>query len=128
MMFVCVLMSKIYASRFLVLRTLLICIHSLLLVLHIQHCHDVQASDPERSSKPCRHLLLEGECLRSDCAFSHDFSLTTCRFWLYGRCMYSRDECAFRHDLDVPIQGTIRNIPEVHNVTIMHAGGWLIRI
>eukprot|EP00752_Nemacystus_decipiens_P011357 g10091.t1 len=60
--------------------------------------------DPSSAAKtkPCRHLLIGGECRRSDCAFSHDFATTTCRFWLQGDCVNSADGCHFLHDLDVP--------------------------
>ena len=58
------------------------------------------------ATKPCRHLLLNGECRRSDCAFSHDFATTTCRFWLQGECINSAESCHFLHDLDVPVPDT----------------------
>lgn len=60
------------------------------------------ACDPDRPSKPCRHLL-GGECIRSDCAYSHDFATTTCRFWLQGQCL-NFDSCYFLHDLLVPVR------------------------
>ncbi|CAM9914195.1 unnamed protein product, partial [Laminaria digitata] len=56
-----------------------------------------------RPSKPCRHLL-GGECLRSDCAFSHDFASTTCRYWLQGSCL-NFDSCLFLHDLNGDLSG-----------------------
>jgi hypothetical protein len=34
--------------------------------------------------QPCRHFL-NGECLRRDCVFSHDFATTVCRYWLQVR-------------------------------------------
>lgn len=58
------------------------------------------ACDPDRPSKPCRHYL-GGECLRKDCAFSHDMATRTCRFWLQGQCL-NGVACLFLHDLDVP--------------------------
>ncbi|CAB1101176.1 unnamed protein product [Ectocarpus sp. CCAP 1310/34] len=60
------------------------------------------ACDASLAVKPCRHLLLDGECRRSDCAFSHDFATTPCRYWLQGCCVNSSDDCYFMHDLVVP--------------------------
>ncbi|CAN0089660.1 unnamed protein product [Pylaiella littoralis] len=60
------------------------------------------ACDPSLARKPCRHLLLGGECRRSDCAFRHDFATTPCRFWLQGQCANPSEACHFLHDLDVP--------------------------
>lgn len=58
--------------------------------------------DPCLATKPCRHLLLGGECLRSDCGFSHDFATTPCRYWLQDQCANLSEACPFLHDLDVP--------------------------
>lgn len=58
--------------------------------------------DPSSAMKPCRHLLLDGDCRRSDCTFSHDFATTTCRFWLQGECVNSAEGCHFLHDLHLP--------------------------
>ncbi|CAM9409777.1 unnamed protein product [Phaeothamnion confervicola] len=56
-----------------------------------------KASD--KNQKPCRHFL-NGECLRRDCMFSHDFATTICRYWLQGLCR-NGIRCAFLHEIDV---------------------------
>ncbi|KAJ3017370.1 hypothetical protein HKX48_003579 [Thoreauomyces humboldtii] len=43
----------------------------------------------------CRHFLA-GECLRSDCWFSHDPEALVCKFWLSGGCVKG-DSCPFTH-------------------------------
>jgi hypothetical protein len=53
----------------------------------------------DRNMKPCRHYL-NGECLRRDCTFSHDFESTICRYWLQSICR-NGDTCAFVHDIDL---------------------------
>lgn len=51
-------------------------------------------------SRPCRHLIQTGKCLRSDCIFDHYFSLRTCKFWLTQGCL--SQECLFLHDIIYP--------------------------
>ncbi|KAI8907483.1 hypothetical protein DFJ77DRAFT_434622 [Powellomyces hirtus] len=50
-------------------------------------------SDPGR--QVCRHFLA-GECLRSDCWYSHDPEALVCKFWLAGGCIKG-DSCPFTH-------------------------------
>ncbi|CCH45493.1 Poly [ADP-ribose] polymerase 12 [Wickerhamomyces ciferrii] len=49
----------------------------------------------------CSFLIKNGQCLRSDCKFSHDIDQRACSFWLKGNCL-AGDKCLFKHDLDLP--------------------------
>lgn len=69
-----------------------------------------KACDPDRPSKPCRHLLA-GDCRRKDCGFSHDFASTTCRYWLQGQCL-NYDACHFLHDVDVSDEAVVGGGPQ----------------
>jgi len=47
--------------------------------------------------RPCS-FFVEGECLRTDCKFSHDLAAVTCRFWIESSC-FKGDACPFLHAL-----------------------------
>ncbi|KAJ3171841.1 hypothetical protein HDU87_008229 [Geranomyces variabilis] len=49
----------------------------------------------EPGRQVCRHFLA-GECLRSDCWFSHDPEALICKFWLAGGCIKG-STCPFQH-------------------------------
>lgn len=51
-------------------------------------------------TRPCRHLIQSGKCLRSDCIFDHSFASKTCKFWLTTGCL--SEECLFLHQLVYP--------------------------
>ncbi|POY72160.1 hypothetical protein BMF94_4797 [Rhodotorula taiwanensis] len=46
----------------------------------------------------CR-FYLAGNCLRSDCKFSHDVSKAVCKFWLRGHCLKGDGRCDFLHSI-----------------------------
>jgi hypothetical protein len=46
----------------------------------------------------CRYYL-SGNCLRSDCRFSHEVSKAVCRFWLRGHCLKGDQKCDFLHSI-----------------------------
>ncbi|BGP49572.1 hypothetical protein JCM10450v2_005467 [Rhodotorula kratochvilovae] len=46
----------------------------------------------------CR-FYLAGNCLRSDCRFSHDVSKAVCKFWLRGHCLKGDGRCDFLHTI-----------------------------
>ncbi|CBJ30179.1 conserved unknown protein [Ectocarpus siliculosus] len=82
------------------------------------------ACDASLAVKPCRHLLLDGECRRSDCTFSHDFATTPCRYWLQGCCVNSSDDCYFMHDLVVPDEAAGFSPPDCEpGITAEESGG-----
>jgi hypothetical protein len=54
----------------------------------------------DSQSRPCRHLVQSGKCLRSDCIFDHYFASKTCKFWLTTGCLST--ECLFLHQLVFP--------------------------
>ncbi|KIM21188.1 hypothetical protein M408DRAFT_333613 [Serendipita vermifera MAFF 305830] len=56
-----------------------------------------------RPGRVCRYFLA-GECLRSDCRFSHDLDRALCRFWLRGVCAKG-DNCEFMHRLPPNMEG-----------------------
>jgi hypothetical protein len=47
----------------------------------------------------CSYLLKTGQCLRSDCPFSHDLGQRVCHFWIKGSCL-AGDNCKFQHSID----------------------------
>lgn len=46
----------------------------------------------------CKYFIQWGECLRSDCMYSHDLTSTICRFWLKGHCL-AGESCPFTHGI-----------------------------
>lgn len=54
-------------------------------------------ADQQRSGVICKFYLSTGQCLRSDCRFSHDLSNHICKYWVAGNCL-ARDTCVFSHD------------------------------
>ncbi|KAM0786394.1 hypothetical protein ACM66B_001861 [Microbotryomycetes sp. NB124-2] len=46
----------------------------------------------------CRYYMA-GNCLRSDCKFSHDVSRAVCKFWLRGHCLKGEGRCDFLHSI-----------------------------
>ncbi|KAK4049871.1 hypothetical protein OIO90_005260 [Microbotryomycetes sp. JL221] len=46
----------------------------------------------------CRYYMA-GNCLRSDCKFSHDVSRAVCKFWLRGHCLKGEGRCDFMHSI-----------------------------
>ncbi|CAN6658408.1 hypothetical protein TRVA0_030S01574 [Trichomonascus vanleenenianus] len=46
----------------------------------------------------CKYYVQFGECLRSDCRYSHDLSGRICRFWLKGSCL-AGESCPFLHEI-----------------------------
>ncbi|SCZ87833.1 BZ3500_MvSof-1268-A1-R1_Chr2-3g05301 [Microbotryum saponariae] len=46
----------------------------------------------------CRYYLA-GNCLRSDCKFSHDVGKAVCKFWLRGHCLKGDGRCDFLHSI-----------------------------
>ncbi|GAA6058961.1 hypothetical protein JCM10212_001671 [Sporobolomyces blumeae] len=46
----------------------------------------------------CR-FYLAGNCLRSDCKFSHDVGKAVCKFWLRGHCLKGDGRCDFLHTI-----------------------------
>ncbi|SCV74923.1 BQ2448_7952 [Microbotryum intermedium] len=46
----------------------------------------------------CRYYLA-GNCLRSDCKFSHDVGKAVCKFWLRGHCLKDDGRCDFLHSI-----------------------------
>lgn len=68
-----------------------------------------QASRPQTPTTPgastsavggrvCRYYLA-GNCLRSDCKFSHDVGKAVCKFWLRGNCLKGDGRCDFLHSI-----------------------------
>lgn len=51
----------------------------------------------------CKYFIQWGECLRSDCMYSHDLTSTICRFWLRGHCL-AGDTCPFSHNINELIE------------------------
>jgi hypothetical protein len=72
-----------------------------LLQMNYQLC-GFSSSTPQ--SRPCRHLIQSGKCLRSDCIFDHSFASKTCKFWLTTGCLSG--ECLFLHQLIFPEYST----------------------
>jgi hypothetical protein len=64
----------------------------------LEYNHQLCCSAPQ--SRPCRHFIQTGKCLRSDCFFDHSFATKTCKFWLTTGCLSS--ECLFLHQLVLP--------------------------
>lgn len=56
----------------------------------------------EKEIVMCKYFVQFGECLRSDCKFSHDLSHRICRFWLQGGCL-AGDSCLFLHEIPTPL-------------------------
>ncbi|GAA5886038.1 hypothetical protein JCM3774_001472 [Rhodotorula dairenensis] len=52
----------------------------------------------------CR-FYLAGNCLRSDCKFSHDVSKAVCKFWLRGHCLKGDGRCDFLHTIPPVLRG-----------------------
>lgn len=50
------------------------------------------------STRLCKYYL-QGNCLRSDCRFSHDLSKAVCKFWLRGHCLKGEGRCEFLHSV-----------------------------
>ncbi|KAJ3162704.1 hypothetical protein HDU86_003677 [Geranomyces michiganensis] len=55
----------------------------------------IDSASMEPGRQVCRHFLA-GECLRSDCWFSHDPEALICKFWLAGGCIKG-SSCPFQH-------------------------------
>ncbi|KAM7194740.1 hypothetical protein V8F33_007118 [Rhypophila sp. PSN 637] len=53
--------------------------------------------DQQRSGVLCKFFLTNGQCLRSDCRYSHDLSNHICKYWVAGNCLAGRT-CIFSHD------------------------------
>ncbi|SPN97118.1 related to nuclear WD protein PRL1 [Cephalotrichum gorgonifer] len=51
----------------------------------------------QKSGIICKFYLSSGQCLRSDCRFSHDLSSHLCKYWMMGNCL-AGDTCVFSHD------------------------------
>ncbi|KAK4046070.1 hypothetical protein OIV83_006375 [Microbotryomycetes sp. JL201] len=51
----------------------------------------------------CRYYMA-GNCLRSDCKFSHDVSRAVCKFWLRGHCLKGEGRCDFLHSIPPVMQ------------------------
>ncbi|KAF3346327.1 smr domain-containing protein [Verticillium dahliae] len=51
----------------------------------------------QRSGVICKFYMSTGQCLRSDCRFSHDLSNHLCKYWVMGNCL-AGDTCIFSHD------------------------------
>ncbi|KAK5663452.1 hypothetical protein OQA88_3881 [Cercophora sp. LCS_1] len=61
---------------------------------------DARPSTPAEQPKPgviCKFFLSTGQCLRSDCRFSHDLSSHICKYWVAGNCL-AGNTCIFSHD------------------------------
>ncbi|KAM0819482.1 hypothetical protein AB5N19_05298 [Seiridium cardinale] len=61
---------------------------------------DNRPTTPSGQQKPgiiCKFYLSTGQCLRSDCRFSHDLSNHICKYWVMGNCL-AGDTCIFSHD------------------------------
>lgn len=50
-------------------------------------------------AKICTFFARNGQCLRTDCPFSHDLDQKVCHFWLKGNCL-AGDNCTFKHSID----------------------------
>ena len=57
-----------------------------------------QQQQLQMSVKPCVFKLNEGQCLKPDCRFAHDFEHITCKYWLDGVC-FKGDTCEFYHGI-----------------------------
>jgi hypothetical protein len=64
----------------------------------LEYNHQLCCSAPQ--SRPCRHFIQSGKCLRSDCFFDHSFATKTCKFWLTTGCLSA--DCLFLHQLVLP--------------------------
>ncbi|KAK0618151.1 hypothetical protein B0T17DRAFT_496406 [Bombardia bombarda] len=51
----------------------------------------------QKSGIICKFFLSTGQCLRSDCRFSHDLSNHICKYWVAGNCL-AGTTCIFSHD------------------------------
>ncbi|KAK0632272.1 hypothetical protein B0T14DRAFT_415164 [Immersiella caudata] len=51
----------------------------------------------QKSGVICKFFLSTGQCLRSDCRFSHDLSSHICKYWVAGNCL-AGNTCIFSHD------------------------------
>ncbi|KAK3383800.1 hypothetical protein B0T24DRAFT_673634 [Lasiosphaeria ovina] len=54
-------------------------------------------ADQQKSSAICKFFLSTGQCLRSDCRFSHDLTSHICKYWVAGNCL-AGNTCIFSHD------------------------------
>ncbi|KAH8675640.1 hypothetical protein BX600DRAFT_377483 [Xylariales sp. PMI_506] len=54
-------------------------------------------SGQQKSGIICKFFLSTGQCLRSDCRFSHDLNSHICKYWVMGNCL-AGDTCIFSHD------------------------------
>ncbi|KAI0136525.1 smr domain-containing protein [Xylariales sp. AK1849] len=54
-------------------------------------------SGQQKSGIICKFYLSTGQCLRSDCRFSHDLSNHICKYWVMGNCL-AGETCIFSHD------------------------------
>ncbi|KAL2757461.1 hypothetical protein ACRALDRAFT_1079671 [Sodiomyces alcalophilus JCM 7366] len=54
-------------------------------------------ANQQRLGVICKFYLSTGQCLRSDCRFSHDLSNHLCKYWIMGNCL-AGDTCIFSHD------------------------------
>ncbi|KAI1847332.1 hypothetical protein JX265_013777 [Neoarthrinium moseri] len=54
-------------------------------------------SNQQKSGIICKFYLSTGQCLRSDCRFSHDLSNHICKYWVMGNCL-AGETCIFSHD------------------------------
>ncbi|KAK3329633.1 hypothetical protein B0H66DRAFT_32867 [Apodospora peruviana] len=54
-------------------------------------------ADQQKSGVICKFYLSTGQCLRSDCRFSHDLSNHICKYWVAGNCL-AGNTCIFSHD------------------------------
>ncbi|GAA5933421.1 uncharacterized protein JCM15063_001309 [Sporobolomyces koalae] len=56
----------------------------------------------------CRFYLV-GNCLRSDCKFSHDVGKAVCKFWLRGHCLKGDGRCDFLHTIPPVMRADFEN-------------------
>ncbi|KAK4447528.1 hypothetical protein QBC34DRAFT_130480 [Podospora aff. communis PSN243] len=54
-------------------------------------------AEQQKSGVICKFFLSTGQCLRSDCRFSHDLSSHICKYWVAGNCL-AGNTCIFSHD------------------------------
>ncbi|KAK1754942.1 Polyadenylate-binding protein-interacting protein 7 [Echria macrotheca] len=54
-------------------------------------------AEQPKSGVICKFYLSTGQCLRSDCRFSHDLSSHICKYWIAGNCL-AGSTCMFSHD------------------------------
>lgn len=87
------------------------------------------AYDEAAQCKPCRHRMT-GKCHKRDCAFQHDVSTVTCRFWLLenGCTALSSEEggsCIFQHKVfplaprrETEMEILIRSVAELQEESV----------